>query len=140
MHNDNNTLNNNTRFDIAPSRRRFLQGLGAASVLPVLAACSAPTIGRAPAGRVVVVGGGFGGATAAKYIKRANPAVDVVLVEPSKRFHTCPMSNLVLAGERTLDSISHGYDELQGTYGVLRVSKQDLLPTARDDEALARRP
>ena len=133
MHNDNNTLNNNTRFDIAPSRRRFLQGLGAASVLPVLAACSAPTIGRAPAGRVVVVGGGFGGATAAKYIKRANPAVDVVLVEPSKRFHTCPMSNLVLAGERTLDSISHGYDELQGTYGVrvVHALAEDVNPTAR---------
>lgn len=42
MHNDNNTLKNNTRFDIASSRRRFLQGLGAASVLPVLAACSTP--------------------------------------------------------------------------------------------------
>lgn len=82
---------------------------------------------------MVVVGGGFGGATAAKYIKRANPAVDVVLVEPSKRFHTCPMSNLVLAGERTLDSISHGYDELQGTYGVrvVHALAEDVNPAAR---------
>jgi NADPH-dependent 2,4-dienoyl-CoA reductase/sulfur reductase-like enzyme len=73
---------------------------------------------RASAGRVVVIGGGFGGATAAKYIKRADPAIDVTLIEPKSTFYTCPFSNLVLAGERSLDQIGHHFDELQQVYGV----------------------
>jgi hypothetical protein len=68
--------------------------------------------------RVVVVGGGFGGATAAKYIKRLDPAVHVTLIEPAQRFYTCPFSNLYLAGWRDFESLGHGYDELAGRYGV----------------------
>lgn len=100
------------------SRRSLLKGLGAASLLPLASACSSFGIGTNSAGRVVVVGGGFGGATAAKYIKRFNPAVDVTLVEVNRKFYTCPFSNLVLAGERKLDSIAHDYTELKETYGV----------------------
>ena len=59
--------------------------------------------------RVVVVGGGMGGATAARYIKKADPAIDVTLIEANATYHTCFMSNFVIAGERKLDYLAHGY-------------------------------
>lgn len=73
----------------------------------------APMFASQAAGTVVVVGGGFGGATAAKYIKRRNPAIDVTLVEPSKVFYTCPFTNLYFGGLRTFDQQAHTYDELR---------------------------
>ena len=100
------------------SRRRFLQGLGAASTLPLLGGLPPFAIANGSAGRVVVIGGGFGGATAAKYLKRANPAIEVTLVEPAEVFYTCPFSNLFLGGLRDMRSIAHGYDELRDRYGV----------------------
>ncbi|MEI6115734.1 MAG: NAD(P)/FAD-dependent oxidoreductase [Burkholderiales bacterium] len=78
------------------------------------------------AGRVVVVGGGFGGATAARYLKIYNPSLDVTLVEPAARFVTCPFSNLVLGGLRTMDQISHGY-------GGLRAMGIKVVPEAATD-------
>lgn len=103
------------------TRRNILKTIGAAAVAtPVL---GMPAVLRASttAGRVVVVGGGFGGATAAKYIKRRNPAIDVTLIEPAGRFYTCPFSNLYLGGLRDFDSISHSYDQLTDEYGVTLV-------------------
>jgi NADPH-dependent 2,4-dienoyl-CoA reductase/sulfur reductase-like enzyme len=63
--------------------------------------------------RVVVIGGGWGGATAAKYVRRLDPGVEVVLIEPNRQFISCPFSNLVLAGLRTIDSLTIGYDGLR---------------------------
>ncbi|MBM3532389.1 MAG: cytochrome C [Alphaproteobacteria bacterium] len=90
------------------SRRRFLAGAAGAS-----ATFGMPAIvyGQAAA-RVVVIGGGFGGATAARYLKKASPQLQVTLVEPNRRFVTCPYSNLVIGGWRKIDSISFGYDRL----------------------------
>jgi sulfide dehydrogenase [flavocytochrome c] flavoprotein subunit len=65
----------------------------------------------------VIVGGGVGGATAAKYIRRADPTVEVTLIEPNKHYYTCFMSNEVLGGGRSMDSIKFGYDGLRG-HGV----------------------
>jgi len=62
-----------------------------------------------PAARIVIVGGGFGGATCAKYLNRFDPGLSITLVEPSQRFITCPFSNAVLGGLRDMDSISQGY-------------------------------
>jgi cytochrome c553 len=62
---------------------------------------------------VVIIGGGWGGATAAKYVKAADPSLEVVLLEPNRRFVSCPFSNLVLSGLRTLDSLTMGYDGLR---------------------------
>lgn len=107
-----------TKKTFSASRRQILKGIGLASVFPAISACAATVTSSSSAGRVVVIGGGFGGATAAKYIKRGNPAIDVTLVEPNKTFYTCPFSNLVLAGERQLESIGHNYDELKQAYGV----------------------
>lgn len=123
-------MNNKSNFSL--SRRNLLKGLGAASLLPLVSACSSTALSSGSAGRVIIVGGGFGGATAAKYIKRFNPAIDVTLVEVNRTFHTCPFSNLVLAGQRKLDSIAHGYTELKEVYGVevIHARAEDVDPVA----------
>jgi sulfide dehydrogenase [flavocytochrome c] flavoprotein subunit len=87
-------------------RRDFIKLAGALSV----AGCATATPSKA---RVVVIGGGFGGATAAKYIRLWDPAIDVVLVERESAFTSCPMSNLVLAGYTSMPEISRGYDALR---------------------------
>ncbi len=94
-------------------RRKVLKAMGAASVLPVLASCAS---GTAP--RVVVVGGGFGGAACARYVKLIDARIDVVLIEREQTYATCPFSNLVLGGLRTLASITHGYDALPAKTGI----------------------
>ena len=63
--------------------------------------------------RVVVVGGGWGGATAAKYVRLGDPSIEVILLEPNRQFVSCPFSNLVLSGVRTLDSITFDYSGLR---------------------------
>ncbi len=90
-----------TRF----TRRSFIAIASATLGLPAIA------YGQSAA-RVVVIGGGFGGATAARYLKKASPQLNVTLVEPNRRFVTCPYSNLVIGGWRKLDTISFGYDKL----------------------------
>jgi sulfide dehydrogenase [flavocytochrome c] flavoprotein subunit len=103
----------------AVSRRGFLRasGLGLGVLAGGgLAGCAASMKGDfAPkAGpRVVVIGGGWGGATAAKYVRLLDPKVEVILVEPNREFVSCPFSNLVLAGLRTIDSLTIGYDGLR---------------------------
>jgi sulfide dehydrogenase [flavocytochrome c] flavoprotein chain len=87
-------------------RRDFLKLAGAASI----AGCATATPSKA---RVVVVGGGFGGATAAKYIRKWDPSIDVVLVERESSFVSCPISNLVLGGYSSLPDISRNYDALR---------------------------
>lgn len=95
-------------------RRRFLGGVGA---LTLAGALPCPAIAQARP-KVVVVGGGPGGATAAKYIaKDSAGAIDVILVEPARQYVTCFHSNLVLAGLQTFESITRSYDGLK-KYGV----------------------
>ena len=90
------------------SRRRLL-GAGLALSGLALAGCASAPSGPS-IGRVVVVGGGFGGATAAKYLRRLNPALRITLVEPADRFVMCPMSNRVIYGGLGLADISRPYD------------------------------
>ena len=68
--------------------------------------------------RVVVVGGGFGGATAAKYMKRYSPDTEVILIEQNKEYYTCPFGNTVIAGMNDLDYIKHDYKTLETKYGI----------------------
>lgn len=91
-------------------RRDFIKFAGAAGAAS-LAGCATP--GTGGKGRVVVIGGGYGGATAAKYIRMWDPGVDVTLVERNDVFTSCPMSNLVLGGNRTMDEIRRSYDGLR---------------------------
>jgi NADPH-dependent 2,4-dienoyl-CoA reductase/sulfur reductase-like enzyme len=76
--------------------------------------------GRIPEkARVVVVGGGYGGATAAKYIRTlSNYKIDVTLIEPNSAFVSCPISNLVIGGSKTMADITTPYDKLSGNHGV----------------------
>ena len=101
------------------NRRQFstLLGAGAASL-------SLPYYARAQAKpRVVVIGGGAGGATAARYIaKDSEGAIDVTLIDDSETFTTCFFSNLYLGGFRDFGSITHGYEKLQSDYGITKVT------------------
>jgi len=116
------------------TRREFLAtsgtglGLLAAGCAPALKGDFAPKTGR----RVVVIGGGWGGATAAKYVRLADPSVEVVLLEPGRRFVSCPFSNLVLSGVRTIDSLTFGYEGLR-KHGVrvLHETATAIEPDAR---------
>jgi sulfide dehydrogenase [flavocytochrome c] flavoprotein subunit len=96
------------------NRRDFVKTTGAVAAI---GAIGLPNIVLGQGKKVVVVGGGTGGATAAKYIKMADPAIDVTVIEPNKEYYTCYLSNEVLGGDRTLDSIKHGYDGLKA-HGV----------------------
>ena len=104
------------------TRRQFLRSASGALAIAGLGGCRtgtgeiAPTSGR----RVVVVGGGWGGATAAKYVRMADPSIEVVLLEPNKTFVSCPFSNLVLSGVRTLPSLTFDYDGLRNRGVTLR--------------------
>jgi sulfide dehydrogenase [flavocytochrome c] flavoprotein chain len=101
------------------TRRQFLRsssvafGLGLAGSLAGCAGSMkgdfAPKSGR----RVVVIGGGWGGATAARYVRMADPSIEVILLEPNKEFVSCPFSNLVLSGLRTMDSLTQPYEGLR---------------------------
>ncbi|HWV52224.1 NAD(P)/FAD-dependent oxidoreductase [Pseudorhodoplanes sp.] len=93
------------------SRRQALALLGGAGAGAF--AFSMPAIAQQSAGRVVVVGGGFGGATAARYLKRGNPKLSVTLIEPAKRFYTCPFTNLYFGGLRTFEQEGHTFDDLR---------------------------
>ena len=91
------------------SRRAFMQWTAAAGATS-LAGCA--TTGSASAGRVVVIGGGIGGGTAAKYVKMWSPDIDVTVVEREANFISCPISNLVIAGNATINEISRDYSGL----------------------------
>lgn len=105
------------------SRRSFMQIMGLASVAG-LGACTTTGTANAPGilGRaqqhVVIVGGGFGGATAAKYLKKFAPELKVTLIEYNQYYTTCPGSNWVLAGLRHVDSITFSYDDLKKKYDI----------------------
>jgi NADPH-dependent 2,4-dienoyl-CoA reductase/sulfur reductase-like enzyme len=100
-------------------RRQFVQTLGAGSALAGLGATTGcASIGGAGP-KVVVIGGGYGGATAAKYLRLfSNGAVQVTLVEPNPAFVSCPISNLVIQGSKTIADVTTPYDNLDKRHGV----------------------
>ncbi|MGB5260172.1 MAG: NAD(P)/FAD-dependent oxidoreductase [Gammaproteobacteria bacterium] len=98
------------------SRRNFLALLGGTAATGLL---GFPVASQGSyKARVVIVGGGYGGATAAKYLRLADPRIEVILIEKDQQFVSCALSNEVLAGERTLASLSFGYEPLTAFYGV----------------------
>ena len=103
-------------------RRTLLQSGLALGSLSALAGCATLT-SKAPAkAQVVVIGGGYGGATAAKYVRMlSNYKISVVLIEPNATFISCPMSNLVLGGSKNLAQITTPYDALSSKHGVTLV-------------------
>ena len=118
--------------------RRAILAAGAAGVLAAAAGCASPAPTRTRA-RVAVVGGGYGGATAAKYLRILDPSIDVVLVEPRAAFVACPGSNLVIGGFRTLADITTPYDGLERSHGVRLVhDRATAIDAARREVRLAR--
>jgi sulfide dehydrogenase [flavocytochrome c] flavoprotein subunit len=99
------------------SRREFLKSAAAgAALLPL------PAIAQGARGRVVVVGGGLGGATCARFIKRIDPRITVTLVEANPTFVACPFSNGVITGLREIRAQEFGYDKFAGDQVVLQLS------------------
>lgn len=111
-----------TRFN--ESRRRLLQGLGASStVLMVPGVAQAAKASKQPKGRVVIIGAGFAGATAAKYLRKwSNKGVEVTLIERNAEFVSCPTSNEYLGGNREYKTLVHSYDGLRKNWGVKLVN------------------
>jgi sulfide dehydrogenase [flavocytochrome c] flavoprotein chain len=95
--------------------RRAFGCLVGAGCVAALGARGAPSQAKA---RIVVVGGGVGGATAAKYLALSAGTFEVTLIEPKPRYTTCFFSNLYLAGFRSLASLTHGYEALAQRYGI----------------------
>jgi sulfide dehydrogenase [flavocytochrome c] flavoprotein chain len=108
------------------SRRDFLKTAVAgasAAVLPL------PAIAQGASGRVVVVGGGFGGATCARFVRRIDPRIAVTLVEASPTFTACPFSNLVIVGLRDLKAQEFGYDKLAADQVTVQISPATAIDT-----------
>jgi NADPH-dependent 2,4-dienoyl-CoA reductase/sulfur reductase-like enzyme len=102
-------------------RRNFVQASLALGTLGGLIGCA--STGNIPSkAKVLVIGGGYGGATAAKYVRMlSNYKIDVVMVEPDSNFVSCPISNLVLGGSKTMGDITTPYDNLNNKHGVKHV-------------------
>ncbi|HTH39689.1 MAG TPA: NAD(P)/FAD-dependent oxidoreductase [Rhodocyclaceae bacterium] len=98
-------------------RREFLKVGTSGAALASLYGCAG--MGSKAGGHVVVVGGGYGGATVAKYLRMwSEGGIKVTLIERDTDFVSCPISNLVIAGEKTMADITMSYAGLKGTWGV----------------------
>jgi NADPH-dependent 2,4-dienoyl-CoA reductase/sulfur reductase-like enzyme len=97
------------------TRREFVTAMAAGGLGLVAGGCASISGETVPASgkRVVVIGGGWGGATAARYLRLADPSIEVVLLEPNREFVSCPFSNLVLSGVRPIADLTFGYDGLR---------------------------
>ena len=96
------------------TRRSFLHAIIGGGALTTQASV---TWAQARA-HIVIIGGGFGGTTCAKYLRRLDNKLAVTLVAPQRRFFTCPLSNAALIDLRALESLSYGYEQLRARYGV----------------------
>jgi len=109
---------------MALKRRNFIKTALATSSLAMFPHISLAARTPKSQKRVVVIGGGFAGATAAKYISMWSPDVEVVMIERNAQFVSCPQSNLVLGGNRTLQQLTHDYNGLADNYGVKTVQAE----------------
>ena len=106
-------MNKNTSLN----RRDFIKAGAAGGLL--LASPAFSMARKPPLGRVVIIGGGYAGTTAAKYIRMWSlGAIEVVVVEKSSQFISCPMSNLVLGGTKTINDLTFGFELVKKNHGV----------------------
>jgi NADPH-dependent 2,4-dienoyl-CoA reductase/sulfur reductase-like enzyme len=100
-------------------RRQLLQTSLALAATPSLVLSKVWAANLPAKAQVVVIGGGYGGATAAKYVRLfSNYNINVVLIEPNTQFISCPMSNLVIGGSKSMSDITSSYDALSAKHGV----------------------
>lgn len=90
------------------NRRQFVAAGAAAGAMLAM-----PALGAGAGPKVVIVGGGFGGASIARYLRRADPKIDITLIEKDAKFVTCPFSNGVLGGLYPIDNVTFGYDKVK---------------------------
>lgn len=110
------------------SRRTLLQAAG-------LSIASLPFTAYAQSDeRIVIIGGGFGGATAAKYLKLFNPALRITLIEPNAEFVMCPLSNRVINGGMSLRDLSRPYGRFVSKYDIrwVRAMADEIDPVSRE--------
>lgn len=106
------------------NRRNFLKFTSTGIALSALAGCTNMSR-KAGSSRVVVIGGGYAGATAAKYLRMwSQNSIEVVVIEANANFISCPLSNLVLGGSRTIDDLTFTYDALPAHHGIQWVHDQ----------------
>lgn len=122
-------------------RRQLVQTVGAGSALGALGTLGlvsgCANTGTGSGLKVVVVGGGYGGATAAKYVRMwSDYGINVTLVEPNASFVSCPISNLVLGGSKTMADITTPYDNLVRRHGVNLV--RDMVITIDAEKRLVK--
>lgn len=106
-------------------RRSFIKLLGSASAVALAGCAGAPMVSAMPeimpktGRRVVVIGGGYGGTIAAKYIRMGDPSIEVVMIERNDHFVSCPFSNLYIGGVlKDLSPLTIKYDKLAANHGV----------------------
>jgi NADPH-dependent 2,4-dienoyl-CoA reductase/sulfur reductase-like enzyme len=123
---------------LAMTRRNVVGGVAAAAALSAF-----PRPSRAQsAARVVVIGGGFAGASCARSLRRLDPSLQVTLIEPNRVFTACPFSNEVIAGLRGLEAQQFGYDKISAegvtviAQAAAKVDAQRHLVTLADGTAL----
>lgn len=109
---------------MALKRRTFIKTAIAAGSLAMLPKIALASKKSATSQRVVVIGGGFAGATAAKYLKMWSPGTEVIMIERNAQFVSCPQSNLVLSGSRTLQQLTYDYNGLADKYDVKTVQAE----------------
>lgn len=133
-------MNTNLHFSSSSmagfKRRSFLQSTAALSLLG-LAGCATTSIPSKA--KVVVIGGGYGGATAAKYVRLlSDNKIDVVLIEPQDAFISCPISNLVLSGGKQIADLTTSYAGLSRNHGITVVKDYaSAIDTAKKTVTLA---
>ncbi|TQF41518.1 cytochrome C [Bradyrhizobium sp. UNPF46] len=125
-------------MNVPVTRRTAVLGITAAAT-----SLATPSILRAQsAGRIVVIGGGFGGAACARALKRADAKLQVTLIEPNKIFTSCPFSNEVIAGLREMETQHFGYDKLAADgiavigQAAAKIEPQQRSVTTTDDTVL----
>ncbi|MCB1736334.1 MAG: FAD-dependent oxidoreductase [Gammaproteobacteria bacterium] len=99
-------------------RREFIKVAGAAGAATGLGLMGMPMKAAAGGGHVIVIGGGYGGTIAAKYIRMADAGIKVTLIEQNRTYHSCPFSNTVIGGLNDIGFIEHTYDGLASKHGV----------------------
>ena len=119
-------------------RRQFVKTVSSASALSAMGFVSGCATGIGARGpKVVVVGGGYGGATTAKYIRMwSDYGIQVTLVEPNATFISCPISNLVLGGSKSMADITTPYDNLSSRHGVKMV--RDMVTSIDPDKRMVK--
>ena len=110
------------------NRRDFIKTAAIISGSSLLSACANFGLNKAsqaPLGRVVIIGGGYAGTTAAKYIRMwSNGNIETVVIEKSSQFVSCPLSNLVLGGSKSINDLTFGYDLVKKNHGVKWVNDE----------------